>query len=105
MQSPAELKRNGLEGDLLAIECAQLGAAIAVLRDEPDVGDVAVFGNALHVQVPNAGAAMAALPSRLAQKGLAIDSIAAIEPTLEDVFVHLVGADGAARDARLGSGP
>ncbi len=97
MRSPAELKRDGLEGDLLVLDCAPLGAAMAALRDEPGVHDAAVFGSALHVLVRDGEAAMATLPGNLARKGLTVARIAPIEPTLEDVFVHLVGADGAAR--------
>jgi len=87
---------------LLVIECGQMGAAIAALRHEPGVHDVAAFGNTLHVLVADGSQALQSLPVRFAALGLALDRIARIDPTLEDIFVHLVGADGAQADAKAG---
>ncbi len=88
--SPAELKRRRLDGEMVVIECARLGAAIALLREAPGVRDVAVFGNSLHVRVADAARALEELPAYLAAHDVAADSIVRGEPTLEDIFVHLV---------------
>jgi hypothetical protein len=50
-----------------------------------------VFGDALHVRVPDAAAALYTLSRALAAEGLRCTGIEPIAPTLEDVFVYLVG--------------
>jgi ABC-2 type transport system ATP-binding protein len=51
--------------------------------------DVAVFGDALHVVVPEAATAIAALRLYLNERGVGVTKLEAISPTLEDVFVSL----------------
>jgi ABC-2 type transport system ATP-binding protein len=92
--TPGELKRTSLAGTLLLVECEPLGEALAVLESAPGVLEAAVFGDALHVMVPAAEAALRELPGRLAARGLRCGRIAVIPPSLEDVFVHRVGRAG-----------
>src|ERR1039458_3887753 len=56
--TPSELKRDSMTGELLLVECEPLGAAVEALQSAPGVMDAAVFGNALHLVVENALAAM-----------------------------------------------
>lgn len=91
LSSPTELKHRSLGGDLLLIECDRLGAAIAALEHAPGVHDVAAFGNSVHVLVDDAQASLAALPNMLANRGLSVGRAERIIPTIEDVFVHMVG--------------
>lgn len=91
--SPAELKRDAMRGELLLVECSPLGKALDLLQDVPGVIDVAVFGNALHAVVENAESAARSLHARLEQGGVAVQHIAPIRPTLEDVFVSLTTAE------------
>lgn len=95
--SPADLKKKSLGGDLLLIECDALGPALAALQHAPGVKDCSVFGNTLHVLVDDAEHGLGDLPSYLQTRGVAINRIARIRPTLEDVFVQLVTADLASR--------
>ena len=94
---PAELKARSLDDDLLLIECDKLGAALTALHEIPDILDAAVFGSAIHVRVPHAELAETSLPMRLAAQGIAVERIERIEPSLEDVFVHLVAESAKAR--------
>jgi ABC-2 type transport system ATP-binding protein len=87
--SPRELKQHAMSGDLLLVECHPLGTALEVLQSGPDVLDAAVFGNALHLVVPQAEAAIAGLRSYLAQHRVTVTKIERIAPSLEDVFVSL----------------
>jgi ABC-2 type transport system ATP-binding protein len=96
---PSELKRTSLAGALLLVECEPLGAALAVLEAAPGVLEAAVFGDALHVLVPDAGRALHDLPPLLAAHDIQCRRVVPITPSLEDVFVHRVGA-GQARAAR-----
>lgn len=95
--SPAELKRTVIGGDLVLLESDALGATLEALQHAPNVRDCSVFGDALHVLVRNAEESLRELPSLLAAKGLRPRHMAQIPPTLEDVFVQLIAADGGAQ--------
>jgi len=91
LDSPAALKQRSLGGALLLIECDPIGVAIAALPKAPGVREVAAFGNALHVLVDDADSAIAALPPLLSGQGVKTQRIERIAPTIEDIFVQLVG--------------
>ncbi len=95
--SPDELKRTALGGELLLLECANLGPALTALQHGPGVLDCSVFGNALHVFVTNAEKALRELPALLQKKGLAVTRFERIHASLEDVFVQLITVDTAKR--------
>jgi ABC-2 type transport system ATP-binding protein len=87
--TPSELKRGSMKGELLLVACQPLGSAVEVLQSAPGVLDAAVFGNALHLVVLDAVAAIPQIESYLKEHGIAVDGIEKIRPTLEDVFVSL----------------
>lgn len=97
--SPTQLKQRAMTGALLLVECEPLGLALDVLQQTPDVRDAAVFGNALHVVVPDAHAAIPRLQTALSKQGVNVTRIEPIRPSLEDVFVSLTAAQGAAGKA------
>jgi drug efflux transport system ATP-binding protein len=92
--SPAELKQHTIKGELVLVECAPLGLALDILQTAPGVLDTAVFGNALHVLVPQASASMPLLRANLSKQGIAVTRMEPIPPTLEDVFVSLTATQG-----------
>ena len=98
--SPGELKRKGPGGQLLLVECNAVGATLAALQTAPGVRDAAIFGNAIHVLLDGAIREWSALQDYLAASGLGPMRIEPIEPTLEDVFVEMMGRTRVARDAR-----
>jgi ABC-2 type transport system ATP-binding protein len=87
--SPTELKQRAMKGELLLVECEPLGPALEALQSAPGVMDAAVFGNALHLVVPDARAAAPVLSSFMAGRGIRVKKIEPILPSLEDVFVSL----------------
>jgi len=87
--TPTELKQKSMKGELLLIECEPLGVAVETLQGGPGVLDAAVFGNALHVLVPNAGVGTAQLQAYLVAHEVQVSKIEPIRPSLEDVFVAL----------------
>ncbi len=97
--SPTELKQRAMTGALLLVECEPLGLALDLLQHTPDVRDAAVFGNALHVVVPDAKHAIPRLRTVLSQHGVTVTKMEPIRPSLEDVFVSLTAAQGAAGKA------
>jgi len=92
--SPLELKRSEMTGDVVLVECDDLGLALDFLQKNPNVQDVAVFGNALHLVVSEAAANMAPLRAYLSTSGVMVTKMEPIRPTLEDVFVSLTADHG-----------
>jgi ABC-2 type transport system ATP-binding protein len=87
--SPSELKLEAMKGELLLVECEQLGKALEILQTSPGVLDAAIFGNSIHVVVRQAAEAISGLTKDLSEHGVAVSKIEPISPTLEDVFVAL----------------
>jgi ABC-2 type transport system ATP-binding protein len=94
--TPTELKRDSMKGELLLVECQPLGSAVEALQTAPLVMDAAVFGNALHLVVADASKAAPLVKTYLSERGIAVNRIEKIRPTLEDVFVSLTTSHDAA---------
>ncbi len=97
--TPHELKQSSLGGELLAIEGDHIGDAVSQLLAAPGVQDVAIFGSALHALVDHAAVRTPELLACLAGMGFTGVQVHRIEPSLEDSFVHLVGASSAQAEA------
>jgi ABC-2 type transport system ATP-binding protein len=93
---PAQLKV-GLHGCLVevAVEPADLIATLEVLQNHPRARDAAMFGASLHVTV-DSPEAIPALEASLGERGITTQHMEAIVPSLEDVFVSLVGREAGA---------
>lgn len=73
------------------------GPAVAqALQGAPGVIEAAMFGRAVHVVVEDAPRATAELPAVLRARGLSVQGITPVRPSLEDVFVALVRREGGA---------
>src|SRR5215469_9134919 len=96
--TPSELKQKSMKGELLLVECEPLGPAVEALQSAPNVLDAAVFGNALHLVVPNAEAAIPNVKQYLSDKGVEVHHIEKIRPSLEDVFVSLTTERAAGKE-------
>ena len=67
--------------------------AVEWLRAQSDIADVESFGERLHVTLRGRGDAEAAgrrLASALAAQGVTVESVRAVPPTLEDVFISRI---------------
>lgn len=87
--TPSELKHKSMKGELLLVECDPLGKAVDALHLGSVAVDAAVFGNALHLVVPDAEQAIPGVKNHLANSGVSVQRIEKIRPSLEDVFVSL----------------
>ena len=87
--TPSELKHKSMKGELLLVECEPLGPAVEALQQAPMIMDAAVFGNALHLVVEQADAAIPQVKKYLAEQSVTVRRIEKIRPSLEDVFVSL----------------
>ena len=93
--TPSELKQSSLRGELLRVECEPLAPAMGALPAVPEVGDIAMFGSALHLVVTDAKKAIPAVRAQLEQAQIRVQKVEPIRPTLEDVFVSLTTGQGA----------
>jgi ABC-2 type transport system ATP-binding protein len=88
--TPAGLKGR-LGGEVLALAARPGRAARDVLRARPEVQQVNLLGDVLHVVVENAARDAPGLIQALREAGLETAEPQAIPPGLEDVFVKLAG--------------
>ncbi len=95
LDTPQNVRRLMTE-PLLEISTDQGPAVAQALQGQPGVAEAAMFGRAVHVAVENAEAARSSLPAFLASRGLPVEGIRPIPPSLEDVFVALVRREGGA---------
>lgn len=89
---PAELKRSALQGQLIEVVCEWPTAAIPVLQAAPEVKEVALYGAAIHVLLEPTVTTTSRIEELLRGAGIAVERLGPIDPTLEDVFISLIGA-------------
>jgi ABC-2 type transport system ATP-binding protein len=91
--APAELRAGLSARTLLRLDVSMPLDTMRALEHTPGIGDVAVFGGGLHVAVDDLESGMETIRLRLAEKGIIIQRLEKIEPSLEDVFVALIEAE------------
>jgi ABC-2 type transport system ATP-binding protein len=92
--SPAELKGRHLEGTVYELLVSDVLGAVEALAGTDGVLDAAIFGRSIHARAKKDLDPHLTLLPALTAGGIKISGIRAIEPTLEDVFVALVGKKG-----------
>lgn len=95
LDTPAGLRGRVVE-PILEVRVADAPRAVEAVTGAAGVVDAAMFGRALHVTVGDVESGRAAIEDALARVGLSADEIVSVSPSLEDVFVSLVRAEGGA---------
>jgi len=95
LDRPAALRKRVVE-PIVRVQTSDAPKAVEALSGAPGIIDAAMFGRQLHVTVSEIRAGSEAIRSRLSSGGPDLESITPIEPSLEDVFVSLVRAEGGA---------
>jgi drug efflux transport system ATP-binding protein len=90
--SPQALKDELRSNHLLELISSDLFESLGITQSLPGVLDAAVFGGGLHITVENEGEAIARITSALSERGIRVERIEPIEPTMEDVFVAMIEA-------------
>ncbi len=88
LASPDSL-RESLPGTLVQLDCDRPIAAEKVLDELEGVIDTAVHGAQIHVSL-EAPELLAKVEAALAEAGLIVSQAELIQPSLEDVFIHMV---------------
>ena len=95
LDTPAAL-RQGLELPLLEITCSDSAALVTRLRGAPAIVEVGLFGRAVHAVVSDEAEAERSIRAACAAAGLQLTGSARLAPSLEDVFIARVHAEGGA---------
>jgi ABC-2 type transport system ATP-binding protein len=98
--SVGELKQVFAGRALLEVVSPRYLEAQARLEREPWVREASVFGTRLHVVVDDPASSQRRVRELLAAAGLPAHSVERIVPSLEDVFIHCIEAEEAARAKR-----
>jgi ABC-2 type transport system ATP-binding protein len=92
--TPQEIKSSLAADTILQLEVADGEEALAALKDHPMVAEAYMQGALLNVNIGEHSAQDADLNGFLGKAGFEVTHSEAVEPTLEDAFVHLVGLQG-----------
>ncbi len=90
MGTSAELKRIFELRPIIEIHSGHPVEVMRALEDHPDVEKTTVFGTAVHAVLRTPAASLGALNAGLVARGLSIDSVERVMPSLEDVFLDVV---------------
>ncbi|MDP3046279.1 MAG: ABC transporter ATP-binding protein [Chloroflexota bacterium] len=93
--APTEVRRAGLQGQVLEIDCREPERAMVLLREASAAGllvvhELAFHGALIHAIGESATTLAAAVSQILSGNGILVESIEPVESSLEDVFVSLV---------------
>jgi drug efflux transport system ATP-binding protein len=100
MGTPEALKDELMKDEVLEVLCDRPQDAMAEIEKLPEVKEVALFGNGLHVVAGDGEAAAHAIQKALSARGFDVASVEKIRPSLEDVFVSLIEARDRAEQAQ-----
>jgi ABC-2 type transport system ATP-binding protein len=99
LDTPAALKRTWVPERVLAVRGRDLGRGAAALARVPGVRGVEPFGAGLHVRVDPGPAVETEIAAALGAAGAREVRVDASEPSLEDVFLAVVGRGAGAEGA------
>jgi ABC-2 type transport system ATP-binding protein len=88
--SPQDLKTEHIRNPILEVECERAIEAMEILRKQPWVLGVSLFGNRLHLSVSSERDGRDRVVALLSPHGIVVRRVDRIMPTLEDVFIHLI---------------
>jgi len=91
VDTPDNIKKL-IEGSIIEVLTAQSRQAATLIRQIFPHEAVGLFGATVHVFVKDAENGMRQIESQLKQNGCPVEGIQVIEPSLEDVFVSVVGS-------------
>jgi ABC-2 type transport system ATP-binding protein len=95
LDTPHALRHRVVE-PILKVDTDDAPRAVEALSGTPGVLDAAMFGRSLHVTVGDVASGEHVVREALASAGRSITDIEPVDPSLEDVFVSLVRAEGGA---------
>jgi drug efflux transport system ATP-binding protein len=98
--SPLELKTHLMQEQIVDLRCPAPQDVIDVLTALPEIRDASLFGAGLHIVTGDSKSAIAAIHRTLGDRGIPIQTLERIQPSMEDVFVSLIEGVENGRDAK-----
>ena len=95
--TPAQLKSR-LQGDIVVVLSSHPREVRAALSGAPGVWNAVLMGVGVHLAVDDAARRIPELEQKLAAAGLSFESVAQVPPTIEDLFVKVVGIEDSVRE-------
>jgi ABC-2 type transport system ATP-binding protein len=92
--SPREVKQSFAERPIVEVRGGDPVALMRALDGMAEVEKTSLFGTAVHAVLRDARTGTDDLAERLRREGLAVNSIVAVPPSLEDVFLDVVEKAG-----------
>ena len=89
IDTPAKLKAKYLQGAAWDLDATPLLEAVETLSATEGIAQASLHGDRAHVIVKGKEWTPARLKARLAEKGIAVQSVETVESSLEDVFTLL----------------
>ena len=89
--TPANLKTRYMAETVWELETPSLNESLEILKTSRQFSEVAPFGSSLHVIAPKEEDLTLSIPPLLTARSIPVMRLERIEPSLEDVFVSLVG--------------
>jgi len=89
--SPRELKNRSIRQPILeVVPQKNIVESLEAIRSQPWARETSVFGTALHVMVDDETAGKRLVNETLSARGIPVDRLGRIAPSLEDVFLYLL---------------
>jgi len=98
--TPQRIKESLIEHEILNLKASPLNQAFDILKGLPTIIDINIYGDELHVVVEDAKAATSLIKRELESKGILLEEVFQMKPTIEDVFVHLSKEEGENKERR-----
>jgi len=95
----SEVKRVFAGRSIVEVRTPRATEAMRALDESGSVEKTSLFGTAVHVVLKESQQDVAALEAHLRARGIPVESIAPVEPSLEDVFLDVVERAEAKRSA------
>jgi ABC-2 type transport system ATP-binding protein len=86
----SEVKRVFAGRPIVEVRTPRATDAMRVLDETPSVEKTSLFGTAVHAVLKDSGVDIARLEAQLRARGIPVESIEPVEPSLEDVFLDVV---------------
>ncbi len=93
-QGPPRELMSRLSNRILELGAEPQMTARQIAATDPDVEDVHTFGEYLHLRVSSAAGPLKRMPAKLKAAGVTLHHLVPVQPTLEDVFIHLLETEG-----------
>jgi ABC-2 type transport system ATP-binding protein len=92
--TPASIRQDLMKNEIITLRCRPLQEGFNLLKLNPRIIDVNIYGDELHVVVDRAEPLIPEISRYLTEKGVSVEKIERIEASIEDVFVALSRDDG-----------